>query len=90
MEINYQLTKKNQLKTALAELKTAHEAKDVEAIESWNGKIKYCISSSFSRNVCSTTRGAQPGADAGAECTGDDEVTDVDFEEVTEEEEEKK
>lgn len=81
--------KKEPIETALAELKKAHEAKDVAAIDAALETINTAWQAASQEMYQATQEaqgGAQPGPDAGASAGGDDEVTDVDFEEVSEEE----
>ena len=79
--------KKQPIEDALAELKKSHEAKDVEAMKTGIEKLNtvFQAASQEMYNAQQQQEGAQ--ADAGGEdkAGGDDEVTDVDFEEVTEE-----
>jgi molecular chaperone DnaK len=85
--------KKQPIEDALAELKKAHEAKDLEGMKAGTEKLN-TVFQAASQEMYSAQQeagGGQPGADAGAEgAAGGDEVTDVDFEEVTEEAEEEK
>ncbi len=85
--------KKGEIEAAVAELKTAHASKDLAAIETSMEKLN-TIWQSASEEMYKNTQGdpaqgAQPGADPnagqgpqGGQAGGDDEVTDVDFEEV--------
>ncbi|NNC84680.1 MAG: molecular chaperone DnaK [Bacteroidia bacterium] len=85
--------KKTAIESALAELKEAHKAKDLEKIETTLAAINTAWQAA-SQDMYQGTEGAENGqqADAGAEGAapeGDasanaDEVTDVDFEEVNE------
>jgi molecular chaperone DnaK len=77
--------KKQPIEDALAELKKSHEAKDVEAMKAGIEKLNTVFQAASQEMYSAQQEGAQ--ADAGAENAsgGDDEVTDVDFEEVTEE-----
>jgi len=80
--------KKQPIEEALAELKTAHEAKDLAAIETSMEKLNTVFqAASQEMYQASQEEGAQAnGAEAGASEEGEDsEVTDVDFEEVEEE-----
>ena len=80
--------KKGPIEEALAELKTAHEAKDIAGIDAAMEKLN-TVFQAASQEMYQQT-GEQPGADAGAAGgdaggdakSGDEEVTDVDFEEV--------
>ena len=82
--------KKSEIEGALEELRTAHKSQDISAIDVAMNKLN-TIWQSASEAMYKDTQG-QPGAapkgDAGAENpnagSGDDEVTDVDFEEVDE------
>jgi molecular chaperone DnaK len=76
--------KKQPIEDALAELKKAHEAQDIPAIESGMEKLN-TVFQAASQEMYSGQQGG-PSADAGQESQkGDEEVTDVDFEEVKEE-----
>ncbi|MBT8195572.1 MAG: molecular chaperone DnaK [Bacteroidia bacterium] len=85
--------KKTAIESALADLKEAHKAKDLEKIETTLAAINTAWQAA-SQDMYQGTEGAENGqqADAGAEGAapeGDasanaDEVTDVDFEEVNE------
>jgi molecular chaperone DnaK len=77
--------KKQPIEEALAELKKSHEAKDVDAMKTGVEKLNTVFQAASQEMYSAQQEGAQ--ADAGAENSagGDDEVTDVDFEEVTEE-----
>ncbi len=80
--------KKSEIEGALEELRTAHKSQDINAIDAAMNKLN-TIWQSASEAMYKDTQG-QPGAapqdDGGAENkgagSGDDEVTDVDFEEV--------
>ncbi len=78
--------KKQPIEDALAELKKAHEAKDVDAMKAGIEKLN-TVFQAASQEMYNAQQ--QAGADAGnaggqQSGGGDDEVTDVDFEEVTE------
>lgn len=79
--------KKEPIESALADLKKAHEAKDIAAIDPAMEKLN-SVFQAAAQDMYAQGGGAegaaqgQPTGDAGA---GDDEVTDVDFEEVEEE-----
>src|SRR5690554_4689014 len=78
--------KKAPIEEALAELKTAFEAKDIEKINTASEKLN-TVFQAASQEMYSQ-EGAQGAADQGAageQNTADDEVTDVDFEEVEDE-----
>lgn len=82
--------KKGPIESALADLKTAHEAKDLAGIDSSMEALNAAWQEA-SQEMYNATQGDQAGAEgagAGPEASagGDDEVTDVDFEEVKEEE----
>jgi len=78
--------KKQPIEESLAELKTAHEAKDIPAIETAMEKLNTAFQAASAEMYGQNgTEGAQqdPNANAGgAEGGADEEVTDVDFEEV--------
>jgi len=80
--------KKEEIEKAAAELKEAHKAQDIDAIDAAMEKLNGMWQSA-SEEMYKNTQGepgaeGQPGADpnAGQKGGGDDEVTDVDFEEV--------
>jgi len=85
--------KKAPIESALAELKKAHESKDIAQIDAAMEKINAAwkaaseeLYKAQQENQAGGAAGPQPGADAGAgagESEGDD-VQDVDFEEVKE------
>ena len=76
--------KKEPIEAALAELKKAHEAQDLDALDPAMDKLNSIFQEAAQTMYQNT--GENPGADAsqGQAAQGDDEVTDVDFEEVTE------
>ena len=78
--------KKEPIETALAELKTAHEAKDFDAIDIAMEKLNTVFQAASQDMYAQGGEGAPDGAaDAGAESTSADaEAEDVDFEEVEE------
>ena len=80
--------KKKPIEEALAELKTAHEAKDVEAVGPALEKLE-TVFQAASQDMYAQPEGGAPGQDpnaqAGGAADGAEEVTDVDFEEVEEE-----
>jgi molecular chaperone DnaK len=80
--------KKQPIEEALAELKTAHEAKDVEAVGPALEKLE-TVFQAASQDMYAQPEGGAPGQDPNAQAEGDaegaEEVTDVDFEEVEEE-----
>ena len=80
--------KKTEIEKALEELKTAHKAQDIPAIDAAMEKLNG-IWQQASQEMYQGTQGGQtpPPGDAGdagntGSAGGDDEVTDVDFEEV--------
>ena len=79
--------KKQPIEDALAELKKAYEAKDIASMKSCTEKLN-TVFQAASQEMYSAQQEAPQGADTGAteNSAGGDEVTDVDFEEVTEEE----
>ncbi|MBL4669804.1 MAG: molecular chaperone DnaK [Flavobacteriales bacterium] len=82
--------KKAPIEEALAELKKSYEAKDLEGMKANTEKLNTVFQAASQEMYAQQEQaGAQPEANAEG---GEDEVTDVDFEEVTEEEttEEKK
>jgi molecular chaperone DnaK len=79
--------KKEPIETALAELKKAHESKDIDAIDAAMSKLNEV----FQAASQDMYQGGQPGAEGNGQAGGaapdaNEEVTDVDFEEVKEEE----
>ena len=80
--------KKQPIEDALAELKKAHEAKDMEGMKAGVEKLNTVFQAASQEMYAQQgAEGAQTGPDAGgAEGASDEEVTDVDFEEVTDEE----
>jgi molecular chaperone DnaK len=79
--------KKQPIEDALAELKKAYEAKDVDACKAGIEKLNtvFQAASQEMYNAQQQAGGAEGATDAGnaSEANGSDEVTDVDFEEVT-------
>ncbi|MBX2842092.1 MAG: molecular chaperone DnaK [Flammeovirgaceae bacterium] len=86
---------KTAIETALADLKTAHTAKDIAGIDkgmealnaAWQAASQEMYQASGDPNAAAGGEqpGAEPGPDAGAQANaegGDDNVTDVEFEEV--------
>ena len=75
---------------ALTELKAAHESKDLEAIdkalEAMNTVWQAASQEMYAQDGA---EGAQPGPDAGADAGAEGSAEDVEFEEVTEDEEKK-
>ncbi|MDF1672352.1 MAG: molecular chaperone DnaK [Vicingaceae bacterium] len=80
--------KKQPIEDALAELKKAHEAKDMDGMKAGIEKLNTVFQAASQEMYAQQgAEGAQAGPDAGgAEGSSDEEVTDVDFEEVTDEE----
>lgn len=81
--------KKAPIEAALAELKTAHESKNVESIDAAMEKINEAWKEASEEMYKAQQEGAQAGPEANAEegaaeASGDD-VTDVEFEEVDDE-----
>src|SRR6056300_1925125 len=80
--------KKAPIEAALADLKKAHEAKDIEAIdksleainEAWKNASEEMYKAQADAGGGDPAQGAQP--EASAEASGGDDVQDVDFEEV--------
>jgi len=77
--------KKAPIEEALAELKTAFEAKDIANINTASEKLNTVFQAASAEMYAQGDAGAADQGAAGAENTADDEVTDVDFEEVEEE-----
>jgi len=80
--------KKQPIEEALAELKTAHEAKDVESVGPALEKLESVFQAASQDMYAQPEGGAEgqdPNAQAGGAADGAEEVTDVDFEEVEEE-----
>ncbi|MDG1934664.1 MAG: molecular chaperone DnaK [Flavobacteriales bacterium] len=81
--------KKKPIEEALVELKSAHESKDLSLIDSAMEKINAAWTAA-SEEMYKASQEAGAGAEAGAgEADATDDVTDVDFEEVKEEKEDK-
>ncbi|MFT6996525.1 MAG: molecular chaperone DnaK [Cryomorphaceae bacterium] len=79
--------KKQPIEDALAELKKAHEAKDIDAMNTGMEKLN-TVFQAASQEMYSAQQEPQSNGAENAESSsseGDEEVTDVDFEEVTEE-----
>ena len=80
--------KKTSIETALADLKKAHEAKDIEAIDTALTAINEAwknASEEMYKAQAASGNAEAPGADTGdqkASAAGGDDVQDVDFEEV--------
>jgi len=77
--------KKQPIEDALAELKKSYEAKDIDGMKSGVEKLNTVFQAASQEMYAQQDSGAQAGGDAGNASDGGDEVTDVDFEEVTEE-----
>jgi len=80
--------KKGPIEEALAELKKAHEAKDMPAVESGMEKLN-TVFQAVSQDIYNAQQAeggaqAEPTADTGAESTDDNAAEDVEFEEVEE------
>ncbi|MEA1873185.1 MAG: molecular chaperone DnaK [Bacteroidota bacterium] len=83
--------KKSEIEDSLAKLKEAHKAQNIEEIDKTMEKLNTVVQAA-SQDIYNSQNeqqqgGADPNAQAGAEdsdkkSSGDDEVTDVDFEEV--------
>lgn len=81
--------KKQPIEDALAELKKAHEAKDIPAIESGMEKLNTVFQAASQEMYQGQQEAGGNGQSAEGgdpSSSGDDEVTDVDFEEVNEDE----
>jgi molecular chaperone DnaK len=85
--------KKAPIESSLEELKKAHESKDLAQIDAAMEKINeaWKVASEEMYKAQQDAQGgdadSQPGADAGtSEASGDDDVQDVDFEEIKEDE----
>jgi molecular chaperone DnaK len=76
--------KKAPIEEALAELKKSHEAKDLEGMKANTEKLNTVFQAASQEMYAQQDAGAEAGPEGNAE-GGEDEVTDVDFEEVTEE-----
>ncbi len=77
--------KKTPIEEALSELKTAHESKDLDAIDAAMEKINTAwTAASEEMYKASQESGANPTDGANPENPSDDDVTDVEFEEVKE------
>ena len=84
--------KKAPIESSLEELKKAHESKDLAQIDAAMEKINEAWKAASEemykaqQDEQGGAAGEQPGADAGAETSTEDDVQDVDFEEVKEDE----
>ena len=78
--------KKQPIEDALAELKKAHEAKDIDNIDKAMENLNTVFQAASQDMYNASNEGGAPGEDQGssAKADGQDEVTDVDFEEVEE------
>jgi len=81
--------KKKPIEDALAELKTAHSSQDIDAINSSMSKLEEVFQAASQEMYAAQQEGQPEGAEPQADADGNEEVTDVDFEEVEEEEEKK-
>ncbi|MFT6747730.1 MAG: molecular chaperone DnaK [Glaciecola sp.] len=84
--------KKDPIVAAIEELKKAHQAQDIPVIETATEGLNTALqgAAEVMQAAAAAAQGGQPGGEApGAEAGQDAEVTDVDFEEVEEEVEEK-
>lgn len=76
--------KKQPIEDALAELKKAHEAKDLEGMKAGIEKLNTVFQAASQEMYNAQQQaGGDAGTDTGNAEAGDEEVTDVDFEEVT-------
>ena len=73
--------KKQPIEDALAELKKAHEAKDLNGIKTHTEALNTAFQAA-SQDMYNAAQGGAANADAGQAAGADEEVTDVDFEEV--------
>ena len=73
--------KKAPIESALAELKKAHEAKDLNGIKTHMEALNTAFQAA-SQDMYNAAQGGAANADAGQAAGADEEVTDVDFEEV--------
>ncbi len=73
--------KKAPIESALAELKKAHEAKDLNGIKTHMEALNTAFQAA-SQDMYNAAQGGSADAGAGQEASADEEVTDVDFEEV--------
>ncbi len=76
--------KKQPIEGALAELKTAHESKDLASIDTAMEKLNTVFQAASQEMYAAQQEGGDAGAPADAGSPEDSEVTDVDFEEVEE------
>lgn len=81
--------KKAPIEAALAKLKEAHKAQDIDAIDAASNELNtvFQAASQEMYNATNAQQASQPGADGGHQSEGEnkspeDNVTDVDFEEV--------
>ncbi len=79
--------KKQPIEDALVSLKKAHEAKDIDAINAEMEKLNTVFQAASQEMYQGQQEAANAEAEAPEGNTSDEEVTDVDFEEVKEEEE---
>jgi molecular chaperone DnaK len=76
--------KKQPIEDALAELKKAHEAKDIDAIDAAMEKLNTVFQAASQEMYAASQAQGEPSTGDTNEAQGDAEVTDVDFEEVKE------
>lgn len=83
--------KKQPIEDALAELKKAHEAKEIDAIKAGIEKLNTVFQAASQEMYNAQQQaGSAAGAENNSNTNSNDEVTDVDFEEVTDAETDKK
>jgi len=78
------MTKKAPIETALADLKKAHESKDLDAIDKTLEAINEAWKNASEEiyKAQAEAGGADPAGEAQPDASGGDDVQDVDFEEV--------
>jgi len=74
--------KKEPIESALAELKTAFESKSLDAIKPAMEKLNTVFQAASQEMYNNTQSGGGEASNEGSEASGEEEVTDVDFEEV--------
>ena len=74
--------KKGPIEQALAKLKEAHQKQDVDAIDAASNELNSAWQAASEELYKAQQTEQQPTADPGASSQGQEEVTDVDFEEV--------
>jgi len=86
--------KKSVIENAFNELKTAHASRDIAGIDASLEKLNTAWQAAsqdmYSQGAPNASANPQGDGDAGAQASNNNEVTDVDFEEVKEGEEQKK